>query len=344
MIRVFTALIALFYCFISLKTSASEFAISPMIIEKDMAAGATEDFEFQIHGKKDGVANIFLNDLKQEATGHMAFNGEEASTAELATWISLEKNKVRVRQGETITIGGKIKLPRRGWGKAGSRVAAIMVEQERDPSQTGISLNVRYAIIIAINVSGKKIRFKTDYELVGVEKQNGRYYVTAWFTNKSNKDGRLESLAYMRDGNKKLVGKLPLKTKSAWQRGDEWSRVFPGARVKVYGLLDESFNGLGDFSLMAKSRFASRRLPSKKMKLSLDEESFKEEEKESVAKESDADGEDSDGNDNPENDSTGSTDSTEVVETGVDEQPSTDKKDISAVEVTSAQEGVGHES
>lgn len=245
----------------ALAAQSAEFAISPMMIELNTAPGTNEKFSFQIHGKKAGTAKIFLSDLKQEASGHMSFTeGVLSNTNSLASWLELEESSVKVKQGETVTINGKINIPRR---TTGSHVAAIMVEEEKPTDNKGITLNVRYAIIIALNIDGKKSRISTTYEKLTIEEQNGNMFVSAWFSNNSIVDSNLESVAYIRDSNRKLMEKVILKTKSAWQRNDDQSRVFPNAKVKVYGLVKSKLPS-GTFEVSARNRFAGRMQPLKR--------------------------------------------------------------------------------
>ncbi|MEC8428664.1 MAG: hypothetical protein VXZ35_09570, partial [Pseudomonadota bacterium] len=241
---------------------AAEFAISPMMIELDSSPGVKENFEFQIHGKKAGTARIFLSDLHQQASGHMAFSdvsdSEAAASTEISQWIRLDQQRASVKTGETITIQGELDIPRRS---SGSHVVAIMVEEDRPKNATGISLNVRYAIILSLQIEGRKSRIKTRYEQLSIEQQNGKHYVTAWFSNESNRDSQLESVVFIRNQSSKLLEKVPLKTQSAWQRGDQWSRVFPDSRVKVYGLISKPLSSQ-NVTLMARNRFAGKMQPS----------------------------------------------------------------------------------
>lgn len=240
---------------ISTMTQA-EFAISPMMIEFDSGPGIKQPFNFQIHGKKAGKARIFLTDLSQQPSGHMQFIdiNEDKKSNDISDWIKLEKTSVKVKKGETLTIGGEVIIPKK---TTGNHLIAIMVEEEKSTQDKGININVRYAIILSLQVSGKKTRIVTQFDTLKIEEQNGKNYLSAWFTNKSNRDAMLDSTAFIRDSNRKLVGKIPLKTKSAWQRSDDYSRVFPGAKVQVYGLVSDELTS-GNYSITTRSRFAGK--------------------------------------------------------------------------------------
>jgi len=253
---IFTSLLLL-SSIISFNTLSAEFAISPMMIELKSKPGTRQEFTFQIHGKQEGTARIFLSKMQQESSGHMAFLDAENlldNSDNISNWISLDDNRVSVKKGETVSVRGSIEIPRK---TTGSHEIAIMVEEEKAESNTGISLNVRYAIILAIDISGRKTRIETKYEELMVEEQNGQRFVSAWFTNLSNRDSYLDSTVIVRDENRRLLAKVPLRTKSAWQREDNNSRVFPGARVKVYGLLSNNMPS-GNYELTSKNRFSGK--------------------------------------------------------------------------------------
>ena len=61
----------------------------------------------------------------------------------------------------------------------------------------------------------------------------------------------------MRDENRRLLEREPLKTESAWQRADVGSRVFPGARVRLYGEITESFD-TGTYNVLVRNKFADK--------------------------------------------------------------------------------------
>ncbi len=254
--------LTLYFVFISIVFSiearAGEFAISPMMIEFDAAPGSVESFEFSIHGKKNGKVRLFLSDLHQEATGHMAFKDLDVSASPMAGWVSLDKELVDVKKNEIKAVKGFLKVPR---SAKGSHVVAIMVEEEKSGKSKGISLNVRYAIILTLDIKGRKARMKSEFTELTVEEQSGKKFVTAWFKNNSDRDANLSSLIQLRDSKRKLIARIPLKTKSAWSRGDENSRVFPGSKVKVYGPLGDDVEE-GEYLLMSRNKFGGQNQPS----------------------------------------------------------------------------------
>ncbi|MBV1877312.1 MAG: hypothetical protein KUG79_06695 [Pseudomonadales bacterium] len=240
---------------------AGEFAVSPMMIELNMSPGDTADISFQVHGKMAGVAAISISQMRQQASGHMAFLPPDDEAQGVDRWVSLERTLLPVKQGETQTVRGTLTLPKK---LQGNHVLAIMIEDQKTKNKRGVNLNVRYAIVITVNTPIKNRRLKSDFSDLTIEEQNGNYFVTGWFENKSDRDSYFESVISLRNDKRRLVARVPLLTKSAWQRQDVNSRVFPQGRVKVFGLIPEKVVN-GEYTLSSRSRFGGRMMPSVKM-------------------------------------------------------------------------------
>jgi len=136
----------------------------------------------------------------------------------------------------------------------GAHLAAIMVEEVNPPAKSGFGVSVRYAIMLDIKLSGKKTRLFSKFSDLAFEEQDGDTFVVAWFENLSDRDEFFQSEVQIRDSRRRLAGRVALKTLSAWQRGDESSRVFSGSKVRVYGRLNK-FIKEGDYELTVRNRF-----------------------------------------------------------------------------------------
>jgi hypothetical protein len=82
----------------------------------------------------------------------------------------------------------------------------------------------------------------------------------AWFKTLADRDAFLQSEVQVRDESRRLVGRLPLKTLSAWQHGDPTSRVFSGSKVRIYGRLNKLISE-GNYQLTVRNRFGGVALP-----------------------------------------------------------------------------------
>jgi len=236
---------------------AAEFAVSPMMIELQSSPRVTESFNFQVFGKTAGRVKISAWDMEQQLTGHMGFVEVADDRSKLSGWVEIDNPQFSVKQDEAVQVTGQITVP--DWAN-GSYHTAIMVEEARAADAKGVVVNVRYAVILNIRVEGKKSRIASKFSDLRLVEQDGDLYMAGRFINNSNRDYWLRSKAQLRNKDNRLLGRLELKTQSAWQRGDEASRVFPGAEVEVFGLLKKALPA-GSYQTMIRNRFGGRYQP-----------------------------------------------------------------------------------
>lgn len=239
---------------------AGDFAVSPMMIDLEGVERSTHEFAFNIFGKSDTNIKLDLFDMSQLETGYMGFTKSDIENVEsMASWVELSDTNFRVRDGETTTITGTINVPSRA---AGTYLIGVMVEEDiPEEEQTGISVKIRYAVILNMRVEGSKNRrIKTGFEELVVVEQDDGLYVQGSFTNESTIDDWLVSQVQFRDQDNRLFERVEMKTESAWQRADPASRVFPGATVRVFGRISKPIQA-GDFNVLVRNRFAEKSQP-----------------------------------------------------------------------------------
>lgn len=254
-----TALMA-FTLLASALSYAGDFAVSPMMIDLEGVGRSSHEFSFNIFGKSDSNLKLELFDMGQLETGYMGFTESDLTNTEnMASWVELSDTNFRVRDGETTTITGQINVPSRA---AGTYLVGVMVEEDiPEEEQTGISVKIRYAVILNMRVEGSKNRrIKTEFDELVVVENEGDLYVQGSFTNKSSIDDWLVSQVQFRDGDNRLFERVEMRTESAWQRGDQASRVFPGATVRLYGKISKS-DVAGDYNVLVRNRFADKSQP-----------------------------------------------------------------------------------
>lgn len=258
--------VALSFAWPGMALYAAEFGVSPMLIEMTGAPDVTQDFHIQVLGKTSGNAKVSVYRLNQLPTGHMEFLPPVTGADDMSGWITLEKNRLSIRKGETVVLNGSVKVPRKA---AGTNVAAIMVEEDQPAKAKGITLNVRYAVVLSVNVGGTlSTRTITDFHDLSLEPQEERVFIKGLFKNEGKTDGQLNAELQLRDAANHLVLKTPLKTQSAWQRNDPASRVFPGSEVVVFGELPRTLPA-GTYQAFVRNRFADRAQPLVKTTLEL---------------------------------------------------------------------------
>ncbi|MFK7864780.1 MAG: hypothetical protein AB8B95_11215 [Pseudohongiellaceae bacterium] len=258
--KIHNSAILLTTLFASSLSFAGDFAVSPMMIDLQGVGRSSHQFAFNIFGKSDSDIKLELFDMGQLETGYMGFNASDLSNAEnMANWVELSDTQFQVRDGETTTITGQINVPSKA---AGTYLVGVMVEEDiPEEEQTGISVKIRYAVILNMRVEGSRNRrIKTEFDELVVVENDGELYVQGSFTNKSTIDDWLVSQVQFRDSDNRLFERVEMRTESAWQRGDKASRVFPGATVRLYGKISKS-DKAGDYNVLVRNRFADKSQP-----------------------------------------------------------------------------------
>lgn len=249
---------------------ALEFAVSPMLLEKTAKPKSTKAFQFTIHSKSKGRIKLTVYNMQQLKSGHMSFiDAKGVIPGPMIKWIKLDKKRYRIKKEETISVTGKIQIPAKA---NGDHLAAIMVEEDRSPSQEmGIVVNVRYAVIINLKVNGRKARARSLFSQAKIENIKGRLVISGLVENISPFSHWLFSTAQLRQLDKRLVEKLTLKTESAWQRKDSGSRIYPNATVRVYGEIRKNIKP-GKYLLMLRNKFGGRFQPAMRTEIIITEE------------------------------------------------------------------------
>ena len=241
-------------------SSAAEFAVSPMLIEIDAKPDQVKDFTFNIRANSAGRVMLRPFDMRQEKSGHMGFVEADLSRKEIAaSWVSLKKDRYRLRNGEDVHVAGKIKIPRKTHG---TYLVSVMVEEDRsDSEQTGIAVSVRYAVILKVNVKGRRDRAKSKITDIDLLAYKGKLILSGMIANQSKSDHWVKATGQIRDGMGRLVEKVTMKTQSAWERNDPKSRLFPGAVVDLVGPIGK-LNKPGEYHLLLQTRLGKHGQPS----------------------------------------------------------------------------------
>lgn len=247
---------------LSVVVQAGEFAIAPLVINIEGEKNTKIPFEFTIKAKKSGSVQLKVFDLNQIETGHMGFVEADKSNKESkANWVSIKDTEYSIKEGEFSVATGYVVIPSKAKGQ---HLAAVMVEEmENKEMKNGITVNVRYAVILKIDtLKGKvsKVRTKTQFDNLTYRKVEGGWEFEGVFENQSKTEGKLFAELQLRNNDKKLVGKLTLKTLSAWQRNESESMVYPGSKVKVFGKIPEDLSE-GVYDVRIKNKFNDRNQP-----------------------------------------------------------------------------------
>lgn len=263
--------ISIFILLLSSVVSATEFAVNPMMIDIEAKPNNIAEFDFSVIAKGNGKIKVTPYAMAQLETGHMGFEGMENNKESSAHWLRFEKNSYTLRKDQNQVVKGAIRIPSRA---VGSHLAAVMVEEDLPPNSTkGVVVKVRYAVILNIKVVGrsKMSRTKTSFANVAFNKIDSGVQFEALFTNNSNFADWVYSEVQIRNEQRRLVARFPMKTESAWQRQDVGSRVYPNAKVRLMGLVKEQIEP-GEYTIIVRNKFGKRTQPTFKQTIQVTEE------------------------------------------------------------------------
>jgi hypothetical protein len=230
-----------------------------MLINVEGKGGEIEEFEITVTGRANGKVSLAVYGMSQELTGHMSFRETDFGPANVRAlgWIRFDKSNYSFKKDEATVVKGYVTIPR---NEKGTHLAAIMVEEDTGNSSTNVAVKVRYAVILNINIGNAPRRMITAFADPRLLEVDGRTIVEASFSNQNSFMGLLDSQLQIRDEQRRLIARVPLKTESAWQRGDARARVYPGATVKIYAALETPLP-TGDYSILARNSFNGRAQP-----------------------------------------------------------------------------------
>jgi len=126
--------------FATISVFATEFAVSPMLIDFEGRPGTAESFEISIAGKQSGKIVLSVYAMTQQESGHMSFveSGFNPDDHKAVNWIRFERDSYELKQNETTVVRGVVEIPR---NEKGTYLAAVMIEEATGPSSSNISIS-----------------------------------------------------------------------------------------------------------------------------------------------------------------------------------------------------------
>lgn len=235
--------------------------MSPLLIRLAGEPGQTLPFEIEVFGLGSGRIRLAANTLRQMPTGHVSFGGQREENLgperyQAQDWIEFERTSYRILRNETTHVEGMVSIPRNSG--EGTYLAAVMVEEDPEASRiASIAVKVRYAVIFTIEVGTAPRRPASSFGALNIVEADHQTMIESTFTNQSAFIITLQSDIQVRDGSQRLAARTSLRTESAWQRGDQASRVHPGATVKVYGPIEHGLAS-GEYTMLARNKVNQR--------------------------------------------------------------------------------------
>jgi len=267
--------------FPSLSESIGTIGVRPLTIYLELAPNKKGEFTIEAYStspKEDASVHIYLAEVAQKEDGSVDFFDAGELPYSCTPWIKLDKTDLIVPAGEVAKIRGTVLVPA---GKSGSRVAAIMVEPGYEKKPTGVSIKIRYAVVLKLNIQGRPTIEQAELKKIGIKKlADGTAGIEALIANTSEAEFKARGKISLQDSSGKIVAGFPLTTealerkhkneekenkrmkKAPQQKDEDAQSIFPGARVAFFGRLDKSIPP-GEYTAILNLKYGKKTLTAK---------------------------------------------------------------------------------
>ena len=227
--------------------------VRPLVVDISARPGDTQEFELTLtpSGAPETVA-LSLYQPVQLITGSLSFQEPDLDAFPVVKWVTLEETRVTLYPGPERTVKGRIQVP---FDAGGSHTVIVMVESEPPEGQTGIVFKIRYAVRVNIRVDRPGLRQTAKLEDFGlVSGENNEALVKATLANTSAWDYRVSGEVTIRDSERRLVARLPLRSIANVNSNSDSLRMYPGSRVEYFAEVTKRLSP-GDYTLRLFMRY-----------------------------------------------------------------------------------------
>lgn len=276
-----------FLLFPSSSLAVGTVGVKPMTIDLELQPNKKGEFQIEVYStsKEDTPVHLSLFDAMQKEDGSMDFVDVGKNPYSCTPWIKLERTDFTVPAGETVTVRGEIFVPR---ANSGSRIATIMVEPDYEKKEKGITVRVRYAVVLKLKIKGRAVLEKAELEKLSLKKlPDGTPAIEAVVLNKSEIDFTARGRAIIQDDSGKIITSINLTTESLERKKKdrekekkekkfkdkdkvkehEDQRLYPGSKVAFFGKIEKLVTP-GEYTVILAMKYGKRSLTAKeKIKL-----------------------------------------------------------------------------
>jgi hypothetical protein len=252
--------------------------VQPLTIETELSPNKKGEFEIEIFStsNEDTAVHLSLFDPVQKEDGSLDFIEAGKSSDSCSSWIKLSRTDLVVPAGERVVLKGEIIAPR---GASGVKIGTVMIEPPYEKKEKGISVRVRYAVIIKLKVKGKTIMESARFEGMSIKTTNeGIPVIEAHVKNTSAVDFKARGQVILQDESGRIVETIKLttiyleekkrrskedkKTSKKTEKEEELQTVYPGAKVAFIGMINKPLKE-GEYTAILNMRYGKRSLSAK---------------------------------------------------------------------------------
>ena len=229
--------IILLLIIISFSSSLGAIGVQPLVLDLEMNRGETKEFELKLTPEQN-QATVALNLYypRQQQTGNLSYEEGDLEEHAVLKWLELPE-EVAVPPGEETTVDVEVTAPH---DAKGTHTAIIMAEPVVEEAEQGITFRVRYAVRVNIHVDAPGLMKKaevTNFELTANEED--RPLIQANIKNSSSLSYNAAGEVTIRDKNRNLIERIPIRSQYAAQGGRDETTIYPGSEVIFSGNVTE---------------------------------------------------------------------------------------------------------
>jgi hypothetical protein len=253
---------------------AEDVSVTPLYFEFSKNKKLSEPFAINVEASGPMKLKVSIFEANQDVSGKLNFIESPDNKI-----IKLDQSEYIYRRKGIKKVTGKVIFPAR---INVTKIYAVMVEEDKNDAQSGIGIMVRYAVVMKITSSNKRIFERGTIEKGVFKVLKDKYVIEVPFINETVKDFKVISRLQVRDENNKLIKNTPLKSLSSWQKKVDESIIFPGAKVNLVGDLS-SISKAGKYKATVFAKINGKRTLSKKINFELTAEDVKKLKREEVS-------------------------------------------------------------
>ncbi|MGM0438348.1 MAG: hypothetical protein ACQEQD_08750 [Bacillota bacterium] len=211
--------------------------VQPLVLDLEVSQGETQQFELKLSPEQNqSTAELNLYYPRQQLTGSLSYEEGNLDEHPVLNWLDLP-DEVIVPPGEETSVDVQVSVP---YGVEGTHTAIIMVEPKVEEAEKGITFQVRYAVRVNIHVDAPGLREEAEVKSFKLEStEENQPLIQTHIKNPSPLSYNAAGEVTIRDQNRRLIERVPIRSEHASQGGRDETTIYPGSEVIFSGKVTE---------------------------------------------------------------------------------------------------------
>ena len=230
-------LIIIMLFLLSISNYTNAIGVRPLDINLKMEKGDSKEFVLKISPEnKETDIKLNIYNPKQNIYGGIEYKEDSSKKHAISNWFNLPK-KVTIPPGDTEIINGEVTVP---YEIKGDHTAIIMISPVIKNRGSGITFKVRYAVKVNINIESPGLREEVEInEFKLKSNKDNEPMLSTIINNPSSLHYPAYGEVTIRNENRRLIQRVPMKSQHARQSGQKATRIYPGSKVRFTGKVTE---------------------------------------------------------------------------------------------------------